>query len=103
MISGLVSIAGKLIHWINFWPGSYTENPLIPAVQISAATSVRHTNKGTHAAPLSGLATGDHQHEPARRNAAVPREIGPGEVAYLMTSPRVRVVVRATTRMMKMP
>ncbi|RRH71518.1 hypothetical protein EG244_16320 [Falsigemmobacter faecalis] len=34
------SIAGKLIHWINFWPGSYAENPLIPAVQISAATSV---------------------------------------------------------------
>ena len=31
------------------------------------------------------------------------REIGPGDVAYLMTSPRVRVVVRATTRMMKTP
>ena len=31
------------------------------------------------------------------------REIGPGGVAYLMTSPRVRVVVRATTRMMKTP
>ena len=33
-------IAGKLIHWINFWPGSYAENPLIPAVQISGATFV---------------------------------------------------------------
>jgi hypothetical protein len=33
------SIAGKLIQWINFRPGSYSEHPLIQAVQISAATS----------------------------------------------------------------
>ena len=50
-----------------------------------------------------GHLTEDHQQQPERRNPAVPREIGPGEVAYLITSPRIRVVVRATTRMMKMP
>ena len=33
-------IAGKLIPRINFWPGSYAENPPIPPVQISRTTSL---------------------------------------------------------------
>ena len=33
-------IAEKLIHWISFWPGSYAENPLIPAIEISEAVSL---------------------------------------------------------------
>ena len=28
-----------MIHWINFWPGSYAENPLIPPDQICETSS----------------------------------------------------------------
>ncbi len=33
-------IAGNLIHRIKCWPGSYTENPPIPAVQFPRTTSL---------------------------------------------------------------
>ena len=59
-------IAGKLIHWINFWPSSDAENPLIPAVQVSGATSGHAKGRPSLANPFDAFGT-DLSHRTARR------------------------------------